>query len=102
LAEYLDAVRDVERRIQKAEEQSTKELPLVTQPVGIPTNFEEHAKLMFDLALLSFQTDLTRVFTYVMVRESSIRSYPRSASPIPITRSHTIRTTRKSSPNWRS
>jgi len=81
LAEYLDAVRDVERRIQKAEEQSTKELPLVAQPVGIPTNFEEHAKLMFDLALLSFQTDLTRVFTYVMVRESSIRSYPEIGVP---------------------
>ncbi len=76
VAEYLDAVRDVERRIQKAEEQSTKEMPVVAQPGGIPNNFEEHAKLMFDLQLLAFQTDLTRVFTYVMARESAIRSYP--------------------------
>jgi hypothetical protein len=81
LAEYLDAVRDVERRVQKAEEQSNKELPIVEQPVGIPTSFEEHAKLMFDLQLLAFQTDLTRVFTFVLVRESSIRSYPEIGVP---------------------
>jgi hypothetical protein len=81
VAEYLDAVRDVERRIQKAEEQSTKEMPLVTQPGGIPNNFEEHAKLMFDLQLLALQTDLTRVFTYVMARESAIRSYPEIGVP---------------------
>jgi hypothetical protein len=81
LGEYLDAVRDVERRIQKAEEQSNKELPIVAQPVGIPATFEEHAKLMFDLQLLAFQTDLTRVFTYVLVRESSIRSYPEIGVP---------------------
>jgi hypothetical protein len=81
VAEYLDAVRDVERRIQKAEEQSTKEMPLVTQPGGIPNSFEEHAKLMFDLQLLAFQTDLTRVFTYVMARESAIRSYPEIGVP---------------------
>ncbi len=81
LAEYLDAARDVERRVQKAEEQSNKELPIVEQPVGIPTSFEEHAKLMFDLQLLAFQTDLTRVFTFVLVRESSIRSYPEIGVP---------------------
>jgi hypothetical protein len=76
LAEYLDAVRDVERRVKKAEEQATRELPVVNQPEGIPPNFEDHAKLMFDLQLLAFQTDLTRVFTFVMAREGNTRSYP--------------------------
>ena len=81
LGEYLDAVRDVERRIQKAEEQADRELPLVEQPVGIPPTFEGHADLMFDLQLLAFQTDMTRVFTFVMARESSVRSYPEIGVP---------------------
>ena len=76
LADYLDAVRDVERRIQKAEEQVDMELPLVEQPVGIPDQFGEYSQLMFDLQLLAFQTDLTRVFTFVIAREGSTRSYP--------------------------
>ena len=76
LADYLDAVRDVERRIQKAEEQVDMALPLVEQPVGIPDSFAEHSKLMFDLQLLALQTDLTRVFTLVIAREGSTRSYP--------------------------
>src|SRR5262249_20332232 len=53
LNEYLDAVRDIERRVQKAEEQSDKDLPEVVRPAGIPGTFEEHAKLMFDLQLLA-------------------------------------------------
>jgi len=76
LGDYLDAVRDIERRISKAEQQSSRELPVVEQPVGIPATFQEHANLMFDLQLLAFQTDLTRVFTYVMAREGATRSYP--------------------------
>ena len=76
LGDYLDAVRDIERRIQKAEEQVDMELPLVEQPVGIPEAFAAHAKLMLDLQLLAFQTDLTRVFTLVIAREGSTRSYP--------------------------
>ena len=81
LAEYLDAVRDVERRVQKAEEQIARELPVVDRPVGIPGTFEEHVKLMFDLQALAFQTDLTRVFTFLMVREASVRSYPEIGVP---------------------
>jgi hypothetical protein len=81
LTEYLDAVRDVERRIQKAEDQATREMPVVAQPIGIPATFEEHARLMFDLQLLAFQTDLTRVFTMVIARESSTRSYPEIGVP---------------------
>ena len=73
---YLDAVRDVERRTQVAEEQIDRELPVVDRPMGIPAGFEEHVKLMFDLQRLAFQTDLTRVSTFLMSREASNRSYP--------------------------
>jgi len=76
VAEYLEAVRDIERRIQKAEEQSAKELPLVQQPAGIPASFEDHAKLMFDLQVLAYQTDLTRVITFMLGRELSGRTFP--------------------------
>jgi len=81
LSEYLDAVRDVERRVQKAEEQVARELPVVDRPVGIPATFEEHVRLMFDLQMLAFQTDLTRVFSFLMVREASVRSYPEIGVP---------------------
>ena len=74
--EYLEAVRDVERRIQMAEEQNTRELPVVEQPVGIPTDYAEHAKLMMDLLALSYQTDLTRISTFMLAREVSGRAYP--------------------------
>ena len=81
LGEYLDAVRDVERRVRKAEEQVDRELPVVDRPVGIPPTFEAHVKLMFDLQTLAFQTDLTRVFAFLMVREASVRSYPEVGVP---------------------
>ena len=70
LAEFLDAIRDVELRVQKAEEQSSRELPEMQRPIGIPA-YEEHVKLMFDLQLLAFQTDLTRVSTFMLAREYS-------------------------------
>ena len=76
LTEYLDAVRDVERRIQKAEEQSSQLLPVIDEPAGVPPTFEEHAKLMFDLQVLAYQTDLTRVITFMIGRELSGRTYP--------------------------
>jgi len=75
IGQYLDAVRDVERRIQKAEEQSARELPVVQQPAGIPPTFEEHMRLMFDLQLLAYQTDLTRVSSFMVGREISGRTY---------------------------
>jgi len=81
LDEYLEAVRDVERRIQKAEEQSNQELPVVDQPAGIPATYAEHAKLMFDLQVLAYQTDLTRVMTFMMAREISGRTYPEIGVP---------------------
>jgi hypothetical protein len=84
LTEYLDAVRDVERRIQRAEEQSSRELPVIDQPAGVPDNYEAHAKLMFDLQLLAYQTDLTRVVTFMLAREISGLTYPQ----IGVTESH--------------
>ena len=75
LAQYLDAMRDIERRIQMAEVQSSRELPVLDRPVGIPATFEEHAKLMFDLQVLAYQTDLTRVGTFMMGRGQSNRTY---------------------------
>ena len=79
--EYLEAVRDIERRIQMAEAQSDRELPEVVQPAGIPATYGEHANLMSDLLLLAYQTDLTRVGTYMMAREISGRTYPEIGVP---------------------
>src|SRR4029077_20124918 len=75
LAEYLDDVREIERRIQRAEQQ-TIALTVPDAPVGVPDSFEEHANLMFDLLTLAWQADLTRVFTFMMAREFSQRTYP--------------------------
>ncbi len=74
--QYLEATRDIERRIRMAEEQSGRELPRVDQPAGVPPTFEEHARLMFDLQVLAYQSDLTRVITFMMGRELSGRPYP--------------------------
>jgi hypothetical protein len=79
--QYLDSVRDIERRIQKAEAQSDKELPVVEQPTGIPASYEEHVKLMCDLLTIAYQTDLTRVFSFLMAREASNRAYPEIGVP---------------------
>ena len=76
LAGYLDSVRDIERRIQIAESQSDRGLPEVEQPAGIPADFEEYANLMFDLMLVAYQADLTRVCTFLIGREKSVRTYP--------------------------
>jgi hypothetical protein len=76
LDQYLDAIRDVERRIQKAEARSAIELPHFDRPVGIPSTFDEHARLMFDLQVLAFQSDTTRVTTMMLARETSQRPYP--------------------------
>jgi hypothetical protein len=78
LSDYLEAIRDVERRIQLAEAQSAKnvEVPVVAQPAGVPSGYDEHAKLMFDLQVLAYQSDLTRVITFMMGREVSGRTYP--------------------------
>ncbi len=76
VTEYLDSVRDIERRIQLAEAQNSRELPVVEQPVGVPTDYAEHAKLMMDLLALAYQTDMTRISTFMMAREVSAHAYP--------------------------
>jgi hypothetical protein len=81
IEQYLDAVRDVERRIQKAEEQSARELPVIDQPAGIPSTFGEHARIMYDLMALAYQTDLTRVVTFMLGREITGRTYAEIGVP---------------------
>jgi Protein of unknown function (DUF1552) len=76
LTEYLDGVREVEQRIQKAEKQNSREVPLIDHPDGIPDTFPEHAKLMFDLMALAYQADLTRIITFMLGREFNSRTYP--------------------------
>ena len=77
LSQYLEAIRDIERRIQMAEQRSaTFEVPVMERPSSIPETFEEHAKLMVDLQILALQTDMTRVLTWVPAREGSNRPYP--------------------------
>ncbi len=74
--QYLDAVRDVERRIQRAETQGDRELPAVQMTGGAPSSFSEYFKLMADLMVLAWQTDMTRVTTFQMGHEMSLRAYP--------------------------
>ena len=79
--EYTDAVRDVERRIQMAERQSEIELPALAQPTGAPPVFEDHLALMMDLQVLAFQSDLTRVISFMLSKEQSPRPYPQIGVP---------------------
>ena len=81
--DYLASLRDVERRIQKAEEQSARELPGVTQPAGIPDTFDAHVRLLYDLQLLAFQSDITRVTTFMYGREQTGTPYPQIGVPDP-------------------
>ncbi len=81
--EYLDAIRDVERRIQLAEEQSSRELPSVRRPAGIPSSFKDHIQVLFDLQVLAYQCDLTRVSTLQIAHEQTNQSYPDIGIPDP-------------------
>jgi hypothetical protein len=75
--QYLDAVRDVERRIEQAETAAAdNKLPDLERPLGVPTSYADHARLMFDLQLLALQADITRVVTFQLARETSNRTYP--------------------------
>src|SRR5215471_12640085 len=78
LSEYLDDVREIERRIQRAEEQVPADLKLPEAPVGIPEAFDEHFKIMFDLQVLAFKADITRVATMMYARDTSGAVYPQS------------------------
>src|SRR5262245_33072822 len=77
VTEYMETVREVERRIQKAEQQTSESrLPTLERPSSVPEDWEEHVKLMFDLQVLALQADVTRVITFQMAREASTRTYP--------------------------
>jgi len=76
VTEYVDAVREVERRIQGAEGRAETELPTLDRPKGIPERFDEHVKLMYELQWLAFRADLTRVVTFMLGRELNFRTYP--------------------------
>ena len=79
--EYTDAIRDVELRIQRAEEQKDVELPTIDQPQGAPPVFEDHLNLMLDLQILAFRSDLTRVISFMISKEQSARAYPQIGVP---------------------
>ncbi len=83
LSDYLESLRDTERRIQKAEEQRTKQGPDVEQPAGVPDGFEPHVQLLYDLQVLAYQSDLTRVITFMYGREQTGRPYPQIGIPEP-------------------
>src|SRR5262249_10985522 len=77
VSEYLDTVRELERRIQRAEGQMSKTvMPDLDRPIGVPSSYVEHAKLLFDLLVLAYQTDVTRVMSFQLSREASTRTYP--------------------------
>ncbi len=84
VSQYLDTVREVERRIQKAEaEAADSHLPDLDRPIGVPAAYADHARLMFDLQVLAFQGDVTRVITFQLARETSTRTYPEIGVPDP-------------------
>jgi hypothetical protein len=84
VAQYLDTVREVERRIQRAEANARRNpLPDLDRPAGVPSSYADHARLMFDLQVLAFQGDVTRVITFQLARETSNRTYPEIGVPDP-------------------
>jgi hypothetical protein len=84
LDQYLDSIREVERQIERAEALAVENpTPDLDRPVGVPQSFADHAKLMFDLQLLAFQADITRVITFQLTRELTNRSYPEIGVPDP-------------------
>jgi hypothetical protein len=84
VGQYLDTVREVERRIQKAEaDAADDQLPDLDRPVGVPASYADHARLMFDLQVLALQSDVTRVITFQLARETSTRTYTEIGVPDP-------------------
>jgi hypothetical protein len=76
VTDYVDAVREVERRIQGVEQRSISDLPDLNQPAGIPDRFDAHVKLMYELQWLAYRADITRVVTFMLGRELNFRTYP--------------------------
>jgi hypothetical protein len=76
LGEYLDNIREIERRIQRTETRNTAEVTPLDAPIGVPQNYGEHCQTLFDLLTVAYQADLTRVATFMMAREASMKTYP--------------------------
>jgi len=84
IGEYVDTIRDIERRIGKAEEQNAViTTPVLQKPVGVPESFEEHIGLLFDLQVIAYQAGITRVVTFMVGRELGQRTYPQIGVPDP-------------------
>ena len=83
VTEYLDNVREIERRIQKAEKQVASQVEVPDSPIGVPESFDEHAKLMFDLQVLAYRAEITRVSTFMLARDLSQRTFPQIGVPEP-------------------
>jgi hypothetical protein len=96
LDEYLDAVREIERRIELAEHDSTQFTPTIEKPAGVPVEFADHVRLMFDLTALAFQADLTRISTFMICREGSTRTY----REIGVSDAHHPLTHHRNNPEW--
>lgn len=96
LDEYLDAVREIERRIQQAEHDSTQFTPSIEKPAGVPVEFADHVRLMFDLMTLALQADLTRISTFMICREGSTRTY----REIGVSDAHHPLTHHRGNPEW--
>ncbi len=96
LDEYLDAVREIERRIELAEHDSQQFTPTIEKPAGVPVEFTDHVRLMFDLMALAFQADLTRIFTFMICREGSTRTY----REIGVSDAHHPLTHHRGNPEW--
>jgi len=94
--EYLSAVREIEQRIELAEKDDQQSVPSMEKPEGYPAAFDEYVKLMFDLLLVAFQTDLTRVSTFMLAREGSTRTY----REIGIPDAHHALTHHRGNPEW--
>jgi hypothetical protein len=76
VGDYLESVREIERRIQVVEREQRLDLALPSAPIGIPFSFEEHIRLMYDLLVLAYRANITRVFTFMVAREESNKTYP--------------------------
>jgi hypothetical protein len=94
--EYLFAIREIETRIESSEKESRQVTPTIEKPSGLPVTFGEYAKLMYDLQVVAFQADLTRVATLVVAREGSMRVYPEIDIPDP----HHPLTHHRNNPDW--
>jgi hypothetical protein len=83
IADYLDNIREIERRIQMAEKRASMNIEVPETPIGVPDSFDEHAKLMYELQVLAFQAEITRVSTFMVARDLSQRTFPQIGVPEP-------------------